>query len=50
MKINADQLILKIIKLSFLLTNIIQVKETYNTIDSGTYTICTFLAYNILKN
>jgi len=50
MKINADQLFLKIIELSFLLTNVIQVKETYNTTDSGTCTNCTLLAFDILKN
>jgi len=42
----ADQLFLKIIILLFLLTNVTQIKETYNTTDE-TYTICTFLAYDI---
>jgi len=33
----------KFIKLSFLLIGVFQIKEMYNTYDSETYTICTFL-------
>jgi len=32
------------------LIDVIQIKEMYNTTHSGTYTICTLLAFGILKN
>jgi len=32
------------------LIDVIQIKETYNTIDSGIYTICILLALDMFKN
>jgi len=46
-KINADQLFLEMIKHSFLLIDVTQIKETCNITNNRTYTICTFLVYDI---